>query len=142
MYFFGLQVLHPIVVVRKYPESVPSARLPIANAKVTHYYNCYNRYFVGCLPSFFYFWQRNKFSFNKTRETPIFVYPSLNRKVCFFISDSLPLSSKQKSHEAYSHLSIKYHLFPDFLFWQSAYPNSRRDQKGTEFPIPRNTCYA
>ena len=45
MYFFGLQVLHPIVVVRKYPESVPSARLPIANAKVTHYYNCYNRYF-------------------------------------------------------------------------------------------------
>ena len=38
MHFFGLQVLHPIVVVRKYPESVPSARLPIANAKVTHYY--------------------------------------------------------------------------------------------------------
>ena len=50
MYFFGLQILHPIVVVRKYPESVPSARLPIANAKVTHYYNCYNGYFVGCLP--------------------------------------------------------------------------------------------
>ena len=24
----------------------------IANAKVTHYYNCYNGYFVGCLPSF------------------------------------------------------------------------------------------
>ncbi len=21
----------------------------IANAKVTHYYNCYNGYFVGCL---------------------------------------------------------------------------------------------
>lgn len=21
----------------------------IANAKVTHYYNCYNKYFIGCL---------------------------------------------------------------------------------------------
>ena len=24
----------------------------IANAKVTHYYNCYNGYFVGCLHFF------------------------------------------------------------------------------------------
>ena len=27
----------------------------IANAKVTHYYNCYNGYFVGCLLSYFFY---------------------------------------------------------------------------------------
>ena len=25
----------------------------IANAKVTHYYNCYNGDFIGCLPWFY-----------------------------------------------------------------------------------------